>query len=36
MAGMNALPETVTRQKTAVQAPNLKDKKKEVAWETNE
>ena len=25
-----------TGQKTAVQAPNLKDKKKEVTWETNE
>ena len=25
-----------TGQKTAVQAPNLKDKKKEITWETNE
>ena len=31
--GRNALPETVTRQKTAAQAPG---KKTEVAWETNE
>ena len=25
-----------TGQKTPVQAPNLKDKKKEITWETNE
>ena len=43
--GRNAIPETVTQQvnlfqrtgqKTAAQGPNLKDKKKEITWETNE
>ena len=43
--GRNAIPETVTQQvnlfqptgqKTAVHGPNLKDKKKEITWETNE